>query len=570
MDKSSITPIQRFWLLLKPDGKEVRNIYIYSIFSGLISLSLPLGIQAIVNLIQGGQINTSWVILVFFVVLGIAITGALQVFQLRIMENLQQKIFARAAFDFSHRITKIKIEALYKHYAPELMNRFFDVVSVQKGLTKILIDFSAAIFIIFFSLILLSFYHSFFILFSVLLLILIYAIFRYTAKKGMSTSLQESKFKYKIAYWLEEVARTSISFKLAGKSDLPLQRTNKFLDKYLIARDGHFKVLVQQYSLLIVFKVVTASGLLAMGGYLVMDQQMNIGQFVAAEIIILIVMASVEKLILSANSIYDTLTSLEKIGQVTDFELERENGTILQDFEQDGGLEIELNKVNFAYPEAQKKALNNTSISIKKGEMLILTGENNAGKSTLLSVIAGLYEPQSGSIVYNGLPIGNLSLSSVRASIGEYLLTCKLFEGSVYDNIALGRPRATFDHVKWALKNVGLEEFIQNLPEGYNTELNTQGKGLSKSVASKLLLARAIATKPKLLLLEDIFGSLDKKSSKKIIDFLVDKQNSWTIVAISSSAYFAKLVDNIAVLEDGKVIRSGSLDAVKNMVQFKN
>ncbi|MGB0175674.1 MAG: ABC transporter transmembrane domain-containing protein, partial [Owenweeksia sp.] len=249
MEKSfdgELTPMQRFWRLLKPDAKEIRNIYVYSAFNGLIYLSLPLGIQAIVNLIQGGQISTSWVILVCFVVLGIALMGILQIFQMRITENLQQKIFTRAAFEFTFRIPHIRMEVLYRHYAPELMNRFFDVMTVQKGLSKILIDFSTAGLHVLFGLLLLSLYHPFFILFSVALVLLISVILRYTGKRGLKASLNESKYKYQLAHWLEELARASSTFKLAGQTDLPMQRTNNFAENYLESRESHFKVLIRQ------------------------------------------------------------------------------------------------------------------------------------------------------------------------------------------------------------------------------------------------------------------------------------------------------------------------------------
>jgi len=570
MSKESITPVQRFWKLLKPDAKEIRNIYVYSIFSGLISLSLPLGIQAIVNLIQGGQINTSWIVLVVFVVLGIILVGVLQIFQLRITENLQQKIFTRAAFEFSYRIPHIRMEALYKHYAPELMNRFFDIASVQKGLSKILIDFSSAFFIVVFSLMLLSSYHSFFILFSVALLILIYIIFRYTAKRGLITSLEESELKYKVAHWLEELARTTVTFKLAGKSDLPLEKTDKYVGRYLTARESHFKVIVLQYSSMIVFKVFVATGLLAMGGILVMNQQMNIGQFIAAEIIILIVMASVEKLILSVESIYDILTSLEKIGQVTDLELDRTNGINLKTEVEDKGLEIEIEDVSFTYPGANKPTLENISFTIGKGEMIVITGESGSGKSTLLHVLSGLYQIQEGAISYNKLPIGNISLNSIREQIGDHMTMERLFEGTVLENIALGRKMATFENVKWAIENLGLNDFIRRLPEGYNTMLNTQGKGLPESTVTKLLLARSIATKPKLLLLENTFEQLDEKSRKKTINFITNKNNGWSIVAVSSNIHLAKLASRIVVLNAGKTSNYGTYNELKDFVNFKS
>ncbi len=499
MNNEQISPIRRFWRLLKPDAKEVRNVHIYSIFSGIISLSLPLGIQSIVNLIQGGQISTSWIVLVIFVVLGITITGILHILQLRITENLQQKIFARAAFEFSYRITRIRMEVIYNHYAPELMNRFFDIVSIQKGLSKILIDFSSAFFIVIFSLLLLSFYHPFFIFFSIVLILLVYFIFKFTAKKGMSTSLQESKHKYKLAHWLEELSRTAINFKLTGNTKLPLKRTDKVVASYLSARESHFKILVHQYTLMIIFKVFVATGLLAIGGVLVMNQQMNIGQFVAAEIIIIVVMTSVEKLISSAESIYDILTSLEKIGQITDLELDRIDGIDLEINPADKGMEVEMESISFFYPNSTKKILNNVSLTLNKGEIIIISGESSSGKSTLIQIIAGLYDVQEGALSYNKLPIGNLSLSSIRNEIGNHMTMERLFEGTVLDNITLGRENATFENVRWAIEKLELDEFIKNLPMGYNSIIDTQGKGLSESVVSKLLLARSIVAKPKLL-----------------------------------------------------------------------
>ena len=205
MENNKATPLSRFWLLLKPDKKEIKNVYIYSVFNGLVNLSLPLGIQAIINLIQGGSLSTSWIVLVFFVILGITISGVLQIQQLKITEYLQQKIFTRAAFEFAYRIPRIKLEAIYNYYAPELMNRFFDVTALQKGLSKILIDFSTASIQILFGLVLLSLYHPFFIVYSLVLIILVYAIFKLTSKKGLTTSMNESKYKYKVVHWQEQV-----------------------------------------------------------------------------------------------------------------------------------------------------------------------------------------------------------------------------------------------------------------------------------------------------------------------------------------------------------------------------
>lgn len=559
-------PIRRFWKMLKPDKIEIRNVYLYAIFNGLVYLTLPIGIQAIINLIQGGQVSTSWIVLVIFVLLGIVINGILTISQMRIVENLQQKIFARAAFEFAYRIPRIRLEALYNHYAPELMNRFFDIISVQKGLSKILIDFSTASIQIIFGLILLSFYHPFFIIFSLILVALIYAIFKVTARKGLETSLSESKSKYKVAHWLEELARNNVTFKLAGETNLPVERTDRDAEDYIKYREKHFKVLIQQFSLMVGFKVIVATGLLAIGSILVMEQQMNIGQFVASEIIILLVIGAVEKLILSLENIYDVLTSLEKIAQVTDLELEPDTGVEISNFCEEKGMSVELSHVEFGYPDSDHNVIQDVSLKIDCGKRVLLTGPNNSGKSTLLHLIAGVYSPINGSISYNDFPQGNLQLSNLRSVIGDCLMEEQLFEGTIIENIAIGRERATFENVQWAVKNLGLSDFIKSLPKGYDTVIDPEGRKFSKGMIDKLLLARSIADKPKLLLIKDAFQSIRAEEKNRIIDFLLDKNQPWTIVMVSPDEYLAKHVDEIVLMEKGRITEQGTYQMMKDKI----
>ncbi|MCB0477180.1 MAG: ATP-binding cassette domain-containing protein [Crocinitomicaceae bacterium] len=549
-----ITPVNRLFRLLKPDSKEIRNVYVYAIFNGLVALTLPLGIQAIVNLIQGGSVSTSWIVLVCIVVFGVAASGLLRIAQLRITENLQQKIFTRAAFEFAYRIPKIKLEELYNKYAPELMNRFFDVISIQKGLSKILIDFSAAGLQVIFGLLLLSFYHPFFIIFSLILIALVFAIFRFTSKRGLLTSLRESKYKYEVVYWLEEIARTSNAFKLAGKTSLHLEKTDKNVGNYLREREAHFKVLVRQYYLLIIFNVVVASGLLALGGILVMEQLMNIGQFIAAEIIVLLIMNSVEKLIVSLETIYDVLTSVEKIAQVTDLEIENEDGIDLQKECDHCGLSVKLERLSFAYPEQEVNTLKSVDLEIESGEKIVIAGENGSGKSTLLQIIGSLYVPTEGMIFYNNVSQSSLDLCSVHTTIGDAISQEDLFEGTIVENITMGRPAASIENVKWAIEKLGLGDYVSHLPKGYDTILDPTGRKIPRSISQKLLLARSIVIKPKLLLLEDAFEHFEVEERQRIVDFLTDKENEWTMVAVSSDPYLSSKVDRVLIMKEGKIL----------------
>jgi ABC-type bacteriocin/lantibiotic exporter with double-glycine peptidase domain len=535
--QEKLPPFRRFFRLLQPESKDILYIYAYAIFNGIIYLSLPLGIQAIINLITSGQLSTSWTILVIFVVIGIAMTGGLQVFQLTITERLQQRIFTRASFEFAFRIPKIKTESVHKYYVPELVNRFFDTLSVQKGLSKILIDFSTATLQIVFGLILLSFYHPFFIIFGMALLLIVYLIFRFTGPQGLSTSLNESKYKYEVAHWLEEVGRNMGTFKLAGNSQLPMQNTDKMVSNYLDARKSHFRVLIKQYISMVSFKLIVAAGLLIIGSLLVIDQQINLGQFVAAEIVILLIISSVEKLVLSMETIYDVLTALEKIGYVTDLPLENSNGIDLEDDEK--GMAVSIKDLSFGFPDNKKQVLHGINLDVMSGERICISGYNGSGKSTLIKVIAGLFEEYDGNINYNGIPLGNLNPESLRSFIGDSLHEENLFKGTLYENISLGRPGVNMKVVINVATKVKLMDFVQNLKGGFDTIIDPEGKNLPDSVQTKIILARSMACRSRLLLITDHLNQLDQLEGMQIMDMLVGRDNPWTLIIISNQAEIA-------------------------------
>ena len=562
-----LTPFQRFWNLMKVDRQDIFGIYVYAIFTGIINLSLPLGIQAIINLITGGEVSTSWILLVIFVITGIALVGILQVLQLTISENLRQKIFTRSAFEFAYRIPRMQQEAVDKLYVPELVNRFFDTLSIQKGLSKILIDFSSASLQILFGLILLSIYNPFFIIFSLLLVIVIYLIFRFAAPVGMKTSLKESKYKYEVAHWLEELGRSMKMFKLAGHTQLPMRRTDKAVTGYLHSRKAHFRVLVFQFINLIAFKVLVAAGLLIIGSLLVMDGELNIGQFVAAEIIIILVLASVEKLILSLETVYDVLTAIEKLATVTDIPLEEEHESYNP--EVTSAISIRLKDFSFSFPSTNKKLLNNLNVEIAPGERVCLSGFHGSGKSLLLQVMAGLYTNYKGSISFDDTPLGNWNQAELRSLTGDNLAQADIFSGTLFENICMGRTDIQMEDIREIAKVVGLTSYIEGLPDGYRTRLIPEGMDLARNVRLKIKLARSLAGNPRIILLDNTFRDLPVEDKNRFMDFVLDKENDWTVVAISNEPEVARLFDRVIVLEQGEIIADAHASQLEKEVWFK-
>ena len=552
----SISPLKRFINLLKVDKRDIISVYIYALFNGIIALSLPLGIQAIINLITGGQVSTSWIVLVVFVILGVVATGVMQIMQLTISENIQQKIFTRSAFEFAYRIPRMKMESIKMDYIPELTNRFFDTLTVQKGLSKILIDFSSATLQVIFGLILLSFYHPFFIMFGLVLVVIVYFIFKFTVPNGLKTSIIESKYKYKVAHWLEEIARAMETFKLAGKSPLPLSKTDDLVEGYLTSRKAHFKTLVVQYINLIGFKVLVTAGLLLIGGLLVINQQMNIGQFVAAEIIIILVINSIEKLIVSMETIYDVLTSIEKIGNVTDIPLDSETGT-LSDQEEGKGLAVSITNLGYRFSYLKEDTIKNLNLSIEPGEKICLSGYNGSGKSLLLHVISGLYDEYTGSISCQGVPLASWCRSDFHKLIGDNLTRGDIFNASLLENISLGKPEISMNRVQKVAKIVGLSDFVDSLSEGYYTTLLPEGRNLPQSIILRIMLARSIAGNFKMIVLEDNFNQLNERDKNSFLEFLLKEE--WTVIAVSNDPMVADKFDRTIVMEKGEIIAKGSI-----------
>lgn len=540
------SPLRRIFEILRLEKKEISSVYFYAALNGLIQLSLPLGIQSIISFVLGGSISTSLVILIILVVLGVLMNGFISVNQMKLIEKVQQKIFVRYSFEYANRIPKLELASVDSYYLPELVNRFFDTVSLQKGISKLLLDFPTATIQIVFGLILLSFYHPIFIVFSILLISLVYIIMYYTGARGLETSLSESAYKYRVAGWLEELARVVRSFKFSKGSNLNLKRTDTLVNGYLNARTNHFHILLLQYWTLIGFKVLITAAMLIVGSVLLIDQELNLGQFIAAEIVILLVLNSVEKLIINLDKVYDVLTAVDKLSKVTDKPLEREG-----DLNFTGGdrpMKVELSDLRFGYNGTE--ILRNISLIAEPGSKNLIVGADGSGKSTLLRVLSGVYGNYSGNFLLNNIPIKNYLPESYRKRTGILLSQQDIFFGSLLENITMGDADIRPEQIMELASSIGLQDFL--LENGFETILDPAGKRLSRSVIQKILLLRALINKPGLLLLEEPWREFEPATKQKIVDYLINNKNV-TVIAESNDLSIAPLFDNIIFMEEGQM-----------------
>lgn len=567
---TTITPVQRLLRLLGEYRREIRYIFLYALVAGMINLSLPLGIQAIIGQIAGGGINASWGVLVLFVLAGATLTGILRLMQLSVTEYLQRRIFADSAVEFALRIPRLHLERMRKEHLPELVNRFFDTLTLQKGLPKILIDGSTAVLQIIFSLILLSFYHASFLTFSVFLLGVMLLFFYWLSPKGLQSSLQESKYKFKLVFWLEEVGRVAATFKLAGENNFTLKRTDEITASYLEARANHWRVLMIKYVSSVTFKVLTLGSFLILGSLLVMQNELNIGQFVAAEILIFFIVESVEKLVVLHETGYDVLTATEKLGQFADLPLEREDGIRVEDFCPDKqALGVELRNLHYQFDDMDTPVLKNLSLSIAPGERIAVAGYNASGKSTLMQILSVMRRDYSGSLLYNGLSKKNLDLRSLREHIGDLSSQEDIFKGTIRENITLGNERIGLPRVLELVEKLGLSEFIRESPQGLDTELLSGGKNIPRSTVTKILVARAVAAGPNLLVMEEPLAGLNFKDRIRIAQYVADRNQPWTLVCVTEDPVMAALCDRVLILKEGEIIQEGSFETIQKSKDFE-
>lgn len=525
---------RKFMSLLSEERKDILFIYLYSLFTALIGLSLPLGIQAIITRISGGLIFESVYVLIGLVVIGAILSGVLQIMQIRLVEVLQRRIFARTAFQMTLSLLRLRFDALKGSYLPELMNRFFDVLTLQKGLPKLLIDLSAAIIQILVGLILLAFYHPFFILLMLFLGIFLFVLFRLTGQEGLRTSLKESTYKYKVAYWLEETARVVRPARLFNHAET-IRQTDALVAQYLEYREKHFKILVTQYAWIVVFKVIVIGGLLIMGTALVVDTKITLGQFVASEFVVLTLVTAVEKLIIYMDTVYDLLSGTEKISHVTALYQESETGRTRPVRNHGQGVHLDLRNLT-AEDASGRSVLKGYTTRLAPGRLHVMDVLDQETINTLTDILLSTHEDYSGAALADGIPIRELDNFEWRQQVALYSGSTDLIAGTLGSNLSLIQPHYSYPELLLWLRRLGAEEAYLSLERGLETPILPAGRNLEGFLAEMLPLAMRLMAGPRLLIVRDNVRFMTHEQKSRMVTVLEAYARQYTVVVFSGDS----------------------------------
>lgn len=557
MTHTEPTPVTRLFRLLVVERSELAVLTIYSLTVILFSLAVPLAMQSLVNTIAAGMFEQPIVVLSLLVLSGLSVAGVLQVMQMGVVESIQLRVFAGTALNLADSLVRVRMDALRGEYAPELVNRFFDVLTIQKSLSKILIDAFTAVLQALVGLLVLGFYSPTLLAVDLLILVAFVAGMFLLGIGGLRTSIDESREKYRVAEWLEDLARCHVSLKMHGGSRYLRERADDAVVRYLDARRDHFRVTIRQLGGYFFFAAIANAGGLAAGGWQVLAGRMTLGQLVAAQIIINLILAGMDKIVRKTDEFFDLLTGLDKVGHVTDLPRERSGGRPLPQRPPNSGARVVCRNLRFAYhPEAP--VLTGLDLSLEPSDRVSLVGASGAGKTTLASLLCGLEEPSFGSIEIDGIDVRESDLESLRQVVALAGYDRELFDGTIEENVRVGREHVTPEEVRWALEMVEMTEEVALMPNGLQTTLVSGGLNLSRGQVQRLLIARSIVDRPRLLILDEAFTGIDERIAGRILDRIFDPAHRWTIIDISHEPEVVTRTETVHVLAEGQIKETGS------------
>jgi putative ABC transport system ATP-binding protein len=551
----TLPPWRRLWRIVHFAHRDLASVVAFSIAVGILSLAAPLMVQQLVNFVAFGALLTPLVVLSILLFVFLAFAAILKGMQIYLVEILQRRLFVRVVGDLAWRLPRVRVETFDRAHGPELVNRFFDVMTVQKTGATLLLDGLSMVLTAVIGLIVLAFYHPILLAFDLFLLCAIAFILFVLGRGAVNTAIVKSRAKYAVAAWLEEMARHPLAFKHAGGAAFALMRADERARQYVLLRRRHYRKLFSQIIGALALQVLASTALLGIGGWLVMAGQLTLGQLVAAELIVTVVVVSFANLGKSIENFYNLMAAVEKLGHLMDLPLERADGERPPELNR-AAAAIRFHNVSFGYGGGPA-VLDGLALDIRAGDRLAILGSNGSGKTTLVDLLFGLREPSLGHIEIDGWDLRDLSREALREQVGT-VKGLEIVEGTIAENVAMGREQISLADVRAALRAACLLDAAQSMPDGLQTHLAASGSPLSSGQAARLMLARAIVGRPRLLVLDEAIDEIDQEIRDQVISALIDRQAPWTLILLTHSYDLARRCDRIVRLEDGRAVESGT------------
>ncbi|MCA9181489.1 MAG: ATP-binding cassette domain-containing protein, partial [Planctomycetales bacterium] len=502
------TPLRRFFQLLKLEASDVWAVVLFALVSGVLAMATPLAVESLVNVVRWGTYVQPLVVLALILLAALGLAGVLKVLQTVVVEIIQRRQFVRIVSDLAHRFPRAKRSYLRGHYPRELANRIFDIMTIQKATAVLLLDGVSILLTTGLGMLLLAFYHPYLLGFNAVLLLTMLSITWLLGRGGIRTSIDESKAKYKIVHWLQDVISFPGAFKVNGGEALAIERANTLAAEYLVARESQFKVVIRQVAFAIGLQVLASTAILGLGGYLVINRQLTLGQLVASELVVTVVVGAFAKAGKSLEKFYDLMAGIDKVGHLLDIPVDLRRG---RESLPDEAVSIEWQDLQLSLGNNRRHLRANR---VECGECVAVVGEDTTTQTLLVRALAGLTNPDAGAIEIAGMS----ATEAADAGLGRLVAIAQdieIFHATVAENVELGRNGIGQDKVRAAFCAVGLSNSVRSLPDGWDTILATDGEPLTRDQRARLMLARAIVVQPRVLLIDRLLDELPKNERRQ-------------------------------------------------------
>jgi putative ABC transport system ATP-binding protein len=533
----TLSPISRLINLLKLEKHDLKILPVLIFGYGLISIATPVSVQALVNIVTMGSVLQPLFIVSLILFLLLLLSGALYVFESYIVELIQRRIFIRTAIQTAQNARGVEISLYDRENPVELINRFFDVSTVQKSAATLLTMGLTSLLQILIGSLILIFYSAFFSLFIFVIIGFLFFIVRSVGRHATETAIKESKAKFEMASWLENIAKNIFAFKFYQGEERAAKQTHQHINHYIQTRTKHFNILLWQNISVALIYAIGGTGLLALGGGLVIKGEINLGQFVAAELIIFGVLTALVRLVNKLDYFYDLLAALDKIGVLEDIPQEHSGNN--------GVDQLELNSlkvvgVDFAY-NRYIQPLKNINFDLKKGESLAILGEPGSGKSTLIKLIAKLRTPSAGHISINQIDLRQINNDAVRNLMG-LAENIEIAHGTILENICLGRE-IPLTKINTMIKELGLADDFSRFSAGIETPIMASGSPLSSSQLKLLMISRASITSPGIMIIDGLLDGFNEVELDAVMNMFKQHQEEWMLIVTTRFEHIAKRFD---------------------------
>ena len=530
------SPLSRFVGLLNFDRRDIWLVVLFAAVAGMLGLATPLAVESLVNVVSWGTYLQPLIVLGLMLLTCLGLAGAFRILQTVVVEMIQRRQFVRIVSDLAHRFPRANQAALIGQYPRELANRVFDIMTIQKATAVLLLDGISIVLTTTFGLLLLGFYHPFLLGFDIVLLISMISMTWLLGRGGILTAIEESITKYRVAHWLQDVISSPSVFKTGGGESLAVQRANQLTADYINARQRQFHVVIRQITFAIVLQTIASTALLALGGWLVMDGQLTLGQLVASELVVTVVVGAFAKAGKSIEKFYDLMAGIDKVGHLIDVPADPQHE--LSELPV-GPAEVQWGELVFAGLTSRSTI---PSMVIPAGSRVAIVGDDVNGRALLARALAGLETPSNGFVQIENYD-ASYGAASGKGKLVGYAGRNDLFHGTLRENVDLGRGGFRQHDVRESLQKVGLMDAVLLLPRGLQTELQTDGFPLNEIQSRQLTLARAILASPKLLIVDGLLDDLSASDRSAVWESLTDRKAPWTLVVNTNREDVAQLFD---------------------------